>query len=125
MELKARLKNVFPMEQQTNKDGAKITKKDGTPFLKGGILLETEERYPKEIYLDVFNSDLLNNLKTETSITCSIDITSREYKGKYYTNATAWKIVSGQQAQEQTQSKNAPKSDDKLPENNPENDLPF
>lgn len=66
------------------------------PWQKGGFVLETEGTYAKKICCVVWG-DLLNqvnNLNEGDTVKASIDIESREYNGRWYTDVKAWKIES-------------------------------
>jgi len=58
------------------------------------FVIETEGEYPKKVALDLFKDK--TELVTESSVgfmaTCQINIESREYNGKWYMNASAWKV---------------------------------
>ena len=61
------------------------------------VILENKDQYPKSIAFDAFNKDF--NLKAGDEVVVSINIESREYKGKWYTNVNAWKVdVKNQQS---------------------------
>ena len=57
---------------------------------QGFVLIETEGDYPKSIAFDAFNKGF--NLKVGDLVDVSINIESREYNGKWYTNIGAWKV---------------------------------
>lgn len=68
------------------------TAKSGKPWRRQEYLLETDERHPKQIffsltgeYIDRYPMNIGDN------VTISVDISSREYKERYYTEITAWK----------------------------------
>jgi hypothetical protein len=66
------------------------------PWQKGGFVLETEGTYPKKICCVVWGDMLnqVNNLNEGDTVKASIDIESREYNGRWYTDVKAWKIES-------------------------------
>lgn len=47
--------------------------------------------------------DTVASLRAGQAVTCSFNLESREYNGKYYTNATCWKIETGQSQDQATQ----------------------
>ena len=68
--------------------------KNGT-WSKRSIVIETSGDYPKKVCVDVFKDDalqMIEGLQIGCQLTCALNIESREYNGKWYTNVTAWKI---------------------------------
>lgn len=64
------------------------------PWQKGGFVIETESNFPKKICCTVWG-DLISqvdNLKEGDKVTASIDIESREYNERWYTDIKAWQI---------------------------------
>ena len=82
MEIKGRITHV--LESQTGEG------KKGTWTKQGFVLVEIEGDYPKSIAFDAFNKDF--TIKEGDIVTVSINIESREYQGKWYTNINAWKV---------------------------------
>ena len=68
------------------------TGKNGV-WRKQEFVLETSGQYPKQICLVQWgdNIDKFNVEKGET-LTAHIDLASREYNGRWYTDVKAWKI---------------------------------
>jgi len=102
MELKARLAQV--LEPQT------ITKKDGNTMTKRGIVVETDGQYRKLVAFTIINQNIqIPNIGTEVLV--KYDLSSREYNGRWYTEATAWSVISGHATQpQQAQPANNPYS---------------
>ena len=108
MEIKGKITHV--LETQTG-EGQK-----GTWVKQNYVLIETEGSYPKSIAFDAFNKDF--NLKVGDIVNVSINIESREYKDKWYTNISAWKVdvVGGVQHEEVAPANNEPELEtDDLP----------
>lgn len=84
MELKGKVIQLLPAQSGMGKKG---------PWKKQEFILETQSQYPKKVCLStwgdkidqfgVAEGDLLN---------VSVDLESREYNGRWYTEARAWKI---------------------------------
>jgi hypothetical protein len=51
--------------------------------------LETDGQYPKKIAFDVWEDKVA--LAEDEKVTLQVNIESREYNGKWYTNISAWK----------------------------------
>ena len=72
--------------------------KAGKEWKKQEFLIETIETYPKKVSLSMMG-DKTNDLKkfpVGSTITASLNIESREYQGKWYTDVRAWRIVAGE-----------------------------
>jgi len=66
------------------------------PWRKREFILETQGKYPKKICIVQWGEAIdQTNLQVDEQITAYIDIQSREYKGKWYTDVKAWKIERG------------------------------
>ena len=63
------------------------------PWRKQEFILETEGNYPKQVCIVVWgdNIDQFGIQKGER-LTAHIDIQSREYNGRWYTDVKAWKV---------------------------------
>lgn len=83
MEAKGKVIQVMPTETGTSKNG-----KD---WSKTTFVIETGDTYPKKIAIDVLG-DKVKLPKVGDDVTISLNVESREYNGKWYTNVTAWKI---------------------------------
>jgi hypothetical protein len=56
---------------------------------KQTFVLETEGQYPKKIAFDVWENKI--ELALGEVVTVAVNIESREYNGKYFTNISGWK----------------------------------
>lgn len=66
--------------------------KNGT-WRKREFILETQEQYPKKICMVQWGDEIdASNVQPGEQITASIDVQSREYNGRWYTDVKAWKI---------------------------------
>lgn len=62
---------------------------------KGGFVVETEEQYPKKVAVICWGEDRLKDiapLKDGDKVKVSVDIESREWQDKWFTDVRAWKI---------------------------------
>jgi len=86
MEIQGVLKQILKTESGTSKSG-----KD---WQKQTIIIETADAYPKQIAVEVSEKALsrLQDYSEGMTITCSINIESREYNGRWFTAVRAWKI---------------------------------
>jgi len=86
MEIQGTLKQILPLESGETKSGK--------AWQKQTIVVETAETYPKLIAIEVSEKAIsrLQDYSIGQIITCSINIESREYNGKWFTSVRAWKI---------------------------------
>lgn len=71
------------------------TSKAGKDWVKQDFIIETNDKFPKSVCIGVMGEDkikLLSNVAIGEDLTCSINIESREYNGRWYTSVSAWKI---------------------------------
>lgn len=69
--------------------------KNGT-WKKQEFILETPGQYPKKVCLSLWGEKVdETRLSVGEKITASINIESREYNGRWYTDVRAWKIAKG------------------------------
>lgn len=68
--------------------------KAGKNWSKQEFVIETQETYPKKVCLSVMNEKVseLEKFSPGTVVTASLNIESREYNGKWYTDVKAWRI---------------------------------
>ena len=60
---------------------------------KQEYVLQTEAEYPKKVCFMVWGDKIDQfNIKQEENLTVSIDLESREYNGRWYTDVKAWKV---------------------------------
>jgi hypothetical protein len=86
MEIQGTLKQILPLESGESKSGK--------AWQKQTIVVETQETYPKLIAIEVSEKSIsrLQDYQIGHTITCSINIESREYNGRWFTSVKAWKI---------------------------------
>src|SRR3954464_16036733 len=70
---------------------------------KQEFILETQSQYPKKVCLSIWG-DKIDQFRVQTgdTVIASVELESREYNSRWYTEARAWKIVkeSGGQSQD-------------------------
>lgn len=66
------------------------------PWRKQDFVLETADQYPKKICITQWGDKIDQfNVQKGEQITAHIDLQSREYKGRWYTDVKAWKVEKG------------------------------
>ena len=99
------------------------------PWKKQDFILETQDQYPKKVCITVWGDKInLESFSENEIVTVSINVESREYNTRWYTDVKAWKIVkAGQQESAPPDFGNIPPETEPPPE--PEtgvnDDLPF
>lgn len=71
------------------------TSKNGNAWSKIDFVIETLDQYPKKVCVSAMGEKLIPLIKTLKSgekITAHINLESREYNEKWYSNISAWKI---------------------------------
>ena len=64
-------------------------------WMKREFILTTEDTYPKNICMNVWGKDKVDELEKYpdgSRIKASVNIESREFNGRWYTDVRAWKI---------------------------------
>jgi len=66
---------------------------------KQSYIVEVPGVYPRKICVDVWGNNIdAFQIKLQEELTVSLDIESREYNGKWYTNIKAWRVQRGETA---------------------------
>ena len=78
--------NVLPLQTGMSKSGNAWQKQD--------FILETLEKYPRMVCISLFG-DRVEKFPVQVGrlVTVSIDIESREFNGRWYTDVRAWNVV--------------------------------
>jgi hypothetical protein len=114
MEISGTVVAFLPLQTGQGKNG---------PWKKQEFILETPGQYPKKVCMSLWGDKVDENKLAEgDKITASINIESREYNGRWYTDVRAWKITKdGSSGREM-----APPPDESfMPDSNSSDDLPF
>lgn len=90
--MEIRGKVIALLEQQSG------TSQAGKAWKKQEFVIETNEQYPRKVCITLFGDKVDQYpLAVNDDLVVSIDIESREYNGRWYTNVNAWKIEKAQQ----------------------------
>jgi hypothetical protein len=94
------------------------------PWRKQEYILETEGNYPKPVCMVVWGESIDQfAIREGERITASIDIQSREYNGRWYTDVKAWKVE--RDAGADAAPRRAPHDAAAEPSDADDDDLPF
>jgi len=120
MEITGKIINILPEETGQGKNG---------PWKKQNFILETQEQFPKKVCIAVWGDKVdLKSIGTNETVNVGINIESREFNGKWYTDVKAWRVMKADPG------KSAPPPPEYIPpeveqafesEGGPVNDLPF
>lgn len=103
------------------------------PWRKQDFVIETGGEYPKKICVTQWGDDIEKfGIGEGDELTAHIDIQSREYQGRWYTDVKAWRVEK-QQASKQDAQEDAPPAGDPFdpgptdfgPQDDGDDDLPF
>ncbi len=84
MELKGKVVDILPEEKGQGRNGE---------WRKQSYIFETQEQYPKKVCAEVWGDKIDGfNIKKGEELTAKINIDSREFNGKWYTNVKIWSI---------------------------------
>jgi hypothetical protein len=88
MQLNGQLIECLPVQTGTSKNGE---------WKKQDIIVETEGQYPKKVCVTIWG-DKMNkeNLQVGKNLMIDIDIESRPYNNRWYTDIKAWRIESAE-----------------------------
>ena len=95
MKVTGKLVKVLDKQQGTTQKGSEWVKQD--------FVIETDAKFNPEICFTLFGEEKVSMLTQSIGdeLEVSYNLSSREYKGKYYTQAQAWKIESATTQQEE------------------------
>lgn len=126
MELSGKIFKVMPLETGEGKNGV---------WKKQQIIIETtSDKYPKKVAVQLWGDLTDKGFQEGAEISVEFDVESREYNGKWYTDAKAWRInknTSDSPAQQQTYTSNQSTTNSTSTTNNNignteiDEDLPF
>ena len=70
----------------------KGTSKAGKEWSKASVIIETDGQYPKKVALDnMKNAEEFGKLPVGSTGVFHIEVESREFNGRWYTNVNCWK----------------------------------
>ena len=86
MDIKGRIIIVHSVENGMSKSGK--------AWAKQSFVIETAGQYPKKIALTLWGEEKINqyDLQPGRDITAHLELESREYNGRWYTDVKAWKV---------------------------------
>jgi|SRR5690606_39138205 len=84
MEVKGKVIQLLPLQSGMGKKG---------PWKKQEFILETQSQYPKKVCLSVWGDKVDQfAIAVGQQLNAFVELESREYNGRWYTEARAWKV---------------------------------
>jgi len=84
MEINGKIIELLPEKSGESANG---------PWRKQEYILETDGQYPKKVCFMAWGDKIDQfNIKQGENLVVSIDLESREYNGRWYTDVKAWKV---------------------------------
>lgn len=80
MEIKGKVIEILPKQTGEGKNGT---------WVKNSFVIETHEEYSRKIAILTFKEI---NINKGDDVAASVNIESREYNGRWYTNVMAWRV---------------------------------
>lgn len=117
MEIKGKVVQALPIEGGTSKSG--------NQWSKASLIIEVAEnpQYPKKVKIsNMKNADAFSKIAIGSEVTFKVEIESREYNGRWYTELNCWGWDAPQLAQPAPQQ---PVYAQSAPATPPDDDLPF
>lgn len=117
MELKGKVIQMLPVQTGMGKKG---------PWKKQEFIVETQATYPKKVCLSTWGDKIDQfGIQLGDMVNVSVDLESREYNGRWYTEARAWKLEKTGQGSATTSAPNAVGDEPFTPGASSSDDLPF
>lgn len=114
-------------------------------FKKREFVVETSGKFPQKILFQTVQDkvDMLDSFNVDDTVTVSFEVKGREWNGKYFNSLEAWRIIAEKRAADKEEEANMDPFDDPelfpekatkpisrteledVPEQDPDDDLPF
>lgn len=124
LEITGKLVEILPEQSGQGRNGT---------WKKQAFVIETTDQYPKKVCFNLWGDriSMLEGLSSGHTIKVAFDLESREYNGRWYTDAKAWKVDSQEQSPASkvedtgTTSPDDPFPDEMMSSGGNDDDLPF
>lgn len=124
MNISGKVVQVLPIQTGTSKAG--------NPWQKQEFVIDQGGQYPRKVCISLFGDNVAKIPQVGQDVMVSVDIDSREFNGRWYTEIKAWNIVqTGAQPaapapqQVATAPAAAPAQPQQAPQTGAADDLPF
>jgi hypothetical protein len=122
MEIDGKIIEILPVQSGEGRNGT---------WKKQDFIIETQGQYPKKVCISLWGDKIDNSvLQPGAEIKASINIESREFNGRWYTDVKAWKLEALSAQNNTTPSPGdfpppPPEEDASFGASSPSDDLPF
>jgi len=94
MEITGKIISLLPLQKGQGKNGE---------WKKQDVVVETSSNYPKKVCISIWGDKIDQfNIAEGESVTFSVEVESREYNGRWYTDVKAWKVNKGTESPSST-----------------------
>lgn len=120
--IEGKLVQILPLQEGNSTRGS---------WKKQDFILETTEQYPKKVCISCWGekADELQKFQPNEALSVSINVESREYNSKWYTDIKAWKLEKAGSGAPVAAQTSAPQANDDIVgmsfSSDEEGDLPF
>ncbi len=84
MDIQGKIVQILPKQTGEGKNGT---------WEKQDYILETQAQYPKKVCFSVWGVKIAQyNIQMGEFVSLGVDVESREYNGRWYTDLRAWKV---------------------------------
>lgn len=84
MEISGKIIQILPAETGEGRNG---------PWKKQSFIIETQEQFPKKVCIQTWGDKInLNDYQEGDMVTVGVNIESREYNSRWYTDVKAWRM---------------------------------
>lgn len=117
LKIEGRVTEVLEEQSGTGRNG---------PWRKQEFILETEGEYPRPVCFTQWGEKIDQfDVEEGERLIVHFDLRSREYEGRWYTDAKAWKVERPDQGRGGSEGPPPGPEMDDFPEDDREDDLPF
>ena len=85
MNISGKVVQVLPLQQGTSKAG--------NPWQRQEFILDQGVQYPRKVCISLFGDNVAKIPQVGQDVMVSVDIDSREFNGRWYTEIKAWNIT--------------------------------
>lgn len=117
LQITGKVTRILPEQSGESKNG---------PWRKQEFILETEGQYPKQVCIAQWGDNIDQfGIREGETINAHIDIQSREYNSRWYTDVKAWRVERPQAGGGAPPAPGNEPWPDEAPLDEPDDDLPF
>lgn len=86
IEISGKLSQILPLQTGSGRNGSDWKKQE--------FIIETEDQFPKKICMNLWGdkAEDIKNFNIGQMLKASVNIESREFNGRWYTDIRAWKL---------------------------------